>query len=151
MKKFSLLLGALGGAMAGYLFSNKKLRDELANATDAEMAAKTLGKHLQRDGRTLANQVQKFVESDEVQTHWKTMKGFALRKVRQAKKEVQHYFGEEADAVCRTAGDAMARAKGMATKGEKGMKRAAQKVGRKAAKAAKKVVRGVQANIRKLT
>jgi len=140
MKKFSLLLGALGGAMAGYLFSNKKLRDELANAKDAEMAAKTLGKHLQRDGRTLANQVQKFVGSDEVQTHWKTMKGFALKKVQQVKKEVQHYFGEEADVAYR-----------MAAKGERKVERVAKKVGRKAAKAAKKVVRGVRANIRKLT
>ena len=32
MRKYSLLLGALGGAMAGYLFSNDKLRKELATA-----------------------------------------------------------------------------------------------------------------------
>ena len=41
MKKISLLLSTLGGAMGGYLLSNKKLREELMKAKDAETAAKT--------------------------------------------------------------------------------------------------------------
>ena len=48
MKKLSLLLGTLGGATAGYLFSNKKLRDQLSGAKDAEEAARILGVALQR-------------------------------------------------------------------------------------------------------
>ena len=53
--------------MAGYLFSNKKLRDDLGKAKDAEEAAVILGKHLQKDGKKFAGQVREFVESDEVQ------------------------------------------------------------------------------------
>lgn len=67
MRKLPLLLGTLGGAMAGYLFSNKKLRDELSGAKDAEAAGKILAKHLQHDGRQIGAEVQKFVQSDVVQ------------------------------------------------------------------------------------
>jgi len=87
MRKFSLLLGALGGAMAGYLLSNNKLRDALIKAKDAEAAAKTLGKHLQRDGRKLAKEVQTFIESDDVQRNLVRAKKFALAKVEEAKKQ----------------------------------------------------------------
>lgn len=67
MRKLPLLLGTLGGAMAGYLFSNKKLREELSGAKDAEQAGKVLAKHLQHDGRQIGAEVQKFVQSDMVQ------------------------------------------------------------------------------------
>jgi ribosomal protein L17 len=88
MKKFSLLLGTLGGAMAGYLLSNKKLRDDLVNAKDPEAAAKLLGSHLQRDGKNLAKQVREFVESDDVQTNLKRAKAFAKDKASEAKVEL---------------------------------------------------------------
>jgi F0F1-type ATP synthase membrane subunit b/b' len=88
MKKLSLLVGTLGGAFAGYLFSNKKLRDELSGAKDAEQAAKTLGKHLQKDGGKFAKQVREFVESDEVQDNLGKAKDFAKVKFDEAKKEL---------------------------------------------------------------
>ena len=67
MKKLSLLLGTLGGALAGYVFSNTKLRDELSGAKDAEAAGKILAKHLQQDGKQIGKEMQTFVKSDVVQ------------------------------------------------------------------------------------
>ena len=89
MKKVSLLISTLGGAMAGYLFSNKNLRDELTNAKDAEAAAKSLAKHLQKDGKKLATEMQKFVDSDDFQENVTKAKKFAKEKGEQAKKELQ--------------------------------------------------------------
>lgn len=96
MKKLSLLVGTLGGAMAGYLFSNKKLRDELADAKDPEAAAKLLGEHLQRDGKKLAKQVRDFVESDEVQTNLIKAKKYAHQKALEAKAELEAMVSKEA-------------------------------------------------------
>ena len=45
MRKFSLLLGTLGGALAGYILSNDKLRKQMAEAPNAEAMAKMLGQH----------------------------------------------------------------------------------------------------------
>ncbi|MDD5751746.1 MAG: hypothetical protein PHS73_04485 [Candidatus Peribacteraceae bacterium] len=88
MKKLSLLFGALGGAFAGYLFSNQKLRQELATAKDAESAAKLLGRHLQQDGKKLAAQVQDLVESDEVQKNIGKAKKYAQDTFVTARKEL---------------------------------------------------------------
>lgn len=77
MKKLSLLLGTLGGAMAGYVFSNSKLREELAGAKDAEAAGKILAKHLAKDGKQIGSEVKKFAESDEVQDNIKKAKEYA--------------------------------------------------------------------------
>lgn len=91
MKKVSLLLGTLSGAMAGYLFSNKKLREELANAPDAQKAAKILGKHLAHDGDKLAKDVKDFVESDSIQKSIKQAKLYANKQYLSAKKEVNKF------------------------------------------------------------
>jgi hypothetical protein len=88
MKKLSLLVGTLGGAFAGYLFSNKKLRDQLAGAKDPETAAKLLGKHLQQDGKRLAGQVREFIESDDVQKNIDKAKKFAAQKMKEAREEL---------------------------------------------------------------
>lgn len=88
MKKVSLFLGTLGGAMAGYIFSNKKLRDELMKAPDAQKAAQVLGKHLSEDGDKLAKDVKTFVESDAVQKRIKEAKSYANKQYVSAKKEV---------------------------------------------------------------
>ena len=89
MRKFSLLLGALGGVLGGYLLSNEKLRTELLKAKDPEAAARTLGKHLQRDGKKVASEVTKFVESDDVQKNLTKAKKFAMSKFDEAKKGVE--------------------------------------------------------------
>ena len=88
MKKFSLLVGALGGTFAGYLFSNQKLREQLSSAKDAETAAKILGSHLSKDGKKIAKEVQEFVNSDEVQKNLSKAKKFAGKKFDEAKKEL---------------------------------------------------------------
>ncbi|MBI3618522.1 hypothetical protein HY213_00630 [Candidatus Peregrinibacteria bacterium] len=89
MRKLSLLIGALGGAMAGYLLSDEKLRKELVNAKNPEKAAKALGKHLQRDGALIVKDVQAFVTSDDVQQNLQKAKKFAKAKFTEAKKGVE--------------------------------------------------------------
>lgn len=88
MKKLSLLIGTLGGAVAGYVFSNSRLRDELADADNAEEAARILGKHLQRDGRKVGDQVRDFLESPDVQKNVQKAKAFVQRSIRGMQKEV---------------------------------------------------------------
>ena len=89
MRKLSLLVGALGGAMAGYLFSNTKLREELAGAKDPESAGKILAKHLQKDGKQLGTQVKKFVESDDVRKNLTKAKTFARTQLNKANTQLQ--------------------------------------------------------------
>ncbi len=129
MKKLSLLLGTLGGAMAGYLFSNKELRDQLTNAKDAETAAKLLGKHLQKDGKKVAHEVQKFMESDDVQRNIGKAKEFAREKADQARKELQSLVG----------------------KGAKEAERAFKKGAKQAKRTAKQTARRVKAKVKKIT
>lgn len=89
MKKLSLLLGALGGAMAGYVFSNGKLREELADAKDAEAAGKILAKHLQKDGKQIGKEVQSFVKSDAVQDNVKKAKQYADSQFKKLKTDLK--------------------------------------------------------------
>jgi hypothetical protein len=89
MKKFSLLLGTLGGAMAGYLLSNDKLREDLANAKDPEAAAKLLGTHLAKDGKKIGKEVKGFVESEHVQKNMRQMKTYATKQWTVAQKSLQ--------------------------------------------------------------
>jgi len=86
MRKFSLMLGTLGGALGAYLLSNKTLRQELMDAKDAETAAKMLGKHLQKDSKKLVKDVQTFVASDDVQKNFKKAQKYAMEKMQEAKK-----------------------------------------------------------------
>ena len=129
MKKVSLLISSLGGAMAGYLFSNKKLREELSSAKDAETAAKSLAKHLQKDGKMLASEMQKFIESDDVQNNIEKAKKFAKGKADQAKKELTEAVN------C----------------GKKKAVKAGKTATKKVKKTAKKTVRKVKAKTRKLS
>ncbi|MBP9750302.1 MAG: hypothetical protein KBC95_00470 [Candidatus Peribacteraceae bacterium] len=88
MRKYTLLFGALGGAMAGYLFSNDKLRKELATAKTADDASKILGKHLAQDGKKIGGEVKKFVDSDMVQDNMSKMKTYAQDYIEKAKDDV---------------------------------------------------------------
>jgi len=135
MKKLSLLIGTLGGAMAGYLFSNQKLRKDLAEAKDAETAARLLGRHLQQDGKKLAVQAQEFVESDEVQKNWKKAKSYAQETFEVARKELTKLVSRAEEAATDAAEDA-----GFA----------ARKVAKKAARKAKSTARRMQTKVRKL-
>lgn len=135
MKKLSLLIGTLGGAMAGYLFSNKKLRKDLSEAKDAETAARLLGRHLQQDGKKLAAQAQEFVGSDEVQKNWKKAKTYAQETFEVARKELTRLVGCAEEAAVDAAGEAGS---------------TARKVARKAARKAKSTARRMQTKVRKL-
>lgn len=135
MKKLSLLIGTLGGAMAGYLFSNQKLRKDLAEAKDAETAARLLGKHLQQDGKKLAAQAQEFVESDEVQRNWKKAKTYAQDTFDVASKELKKLVRRAEEAASDAAGDTGSRA---------------GKVARKAVRKARSTARRMQTKVRKL-
>ena len=119
--------------MAGYLFSNKTLRDDLGKAKDAEGAAKSLAKHLRKDGKKLASEMQKFVDSDDVQDNIAKAKKYALEKGDQAKKELQK----------------------IVKSGQKQAKATAKKTVKKASstakKATKKAVKRVQTKTRKVS
>lgn len=91
MRKVTLLLGALGGAMAGYVFSNKTLRDELSNAKDAEAAGKVLAKHLAKDGKQVGKEVKNFIESDEVQANLQKAKKYAMNQAKELQKSAMAF------------------------------------------------------------
>lgn len=89
MRKLSLLLGTLGGAMAGYVFSNPKLREELSSAKDAEAAGKILAKHLQKDGKQVGKEMQQFVKSEPVQDNIKKAKQYVDTNVKKLKVDLK--------------------------------------------------------------
>jgi hypothetical protein len=127
MKKLSLLIGTLGGATAGYMFSNKKLRDQLSKAKDAEEAARILGKHLQKDGKKLGKQLQEFLESDDVQKNFAKAKKYAKDTMDEAQLQLE----------------------GAVSKGSKKAKKAVKGVSKTAKTKAKKVVRGTKAKAKR--
>lgn len=135
MKKLSLLIGALGGAMAGYLFSNQKLRKDLSTAKDAESAARLLGAHLQRDGKKLASQAKDFIESEDVQKNLHKAREYAQRTFVTARKELMKLVSRAEKGAEGMAGDAGTAAKSAA---------------KRAVKTAKRAVRKAQMKVRKL-
>ena len=113
MRKFSLLLGTLGGALAGYILSNEKLRKQMADAPNAEAMAKMLGQQLTKDGKKVAKEVQTFVESDDVQKNLKKAKAFASKKLGVAQKELEKYAKKGMRQAKKYAKKGMKEAKGM--------------------------------------
>lgn len=93
MKKLPFLLGTLGGALAGYVFSNKKLRTELKDAKDATDAAKILGKHLSHDGQTVAKEAQQLAEEHGLDDRLADGKKYVQDYYESAKDEVQKFLG----------------------------------------------------------
>lgn len=151
MKKLSLLIGTLGGATAGYLFSNKTLREQIANAKDGEEAAKLLGAHLQKDGKKLAKQIQEFIDSEEVQNNVTKAKKFAEKKVSDAKKELkisQAKVAKSANKAGKKAGKSVKKA---VKKGQTKAKKTVKKTTAKAKKTAAKTAKRVKTNVRKLS
>ncbi len=92
MKKLSFLLGSVGGALAGYVFSNNKLRSELMKAKDTAAAAKILGKHLAEDGQTVAKEVQQLAEQHHLDAHIAHGKKYVKNYYDSAKDEVQKFL-----------------------------------------------------------
>ena len=94
MRKLTLLLGAMGGAMAGYVFSNKTLREELTNAKDAEAAGKVLAKHLAKDGKQVGKEVKNFIESEEVQQNLTKARKYAMEQAKELQKNAMALMKE---------------------------------------------------------
>ena len=113
MKKFSLLLGTLGGALAGYILSNEKLRNQMAKAPNAEAMAKMLGEQLTKDGKKVAKEVKVFVESEDVQKNLKKARAFASKKLGVAQKELEKYAKKGMKEAKRYAKKGMKDVKGM--------------------------------------
>lgn len=103
MKKLSFLLGTLGGAMAGYVFSNKKLRAELMEAKDATQAAKVLGKHLSADGQKVAKEVQELAKEHDLDGRLAEGKKYVQEYYSSAKDEVQSFLGAKVKEASRAA------------------------------------------------
>jgi len=141
--------------MGGYLLSNKKLREELVNAKDAEAAAKSLGRHLQRDGKKIAEQMREFVESDDVQANLTKAKSFTKEKVDEAKAElgklVDSGTATAKKTAQKTATKAKATAKQSVAKAKTAASNTAKRTATKAKKSAGKTSRRVKANTRKLS
>ena len=112
MKKLTLLLGSLGGALAGYALSNKKLRKELMEAPDAQAAAKILGKHLSSDGEQVAKEVKHLAQVHEVD-----------KKIAEGKKYVKKYYDKSAKEVKKMVDQATKEAKKMIGKAKKNVKK----------------------------
>ncbi len=93
MKKLSLFLGTIGGAVAGYVFSNTKLREELATAKDAEEAGRILAKHLQTDGKQIGKEVKSFVDSDVVQTNMKKAQTYVTKNAKKLQGDLKAMVG----------------------------------------------------------
>jgi thioredoxin-like negative regulator of GroEL len=119
MKKVSLLLGALGGAMAGYVFSNGKLREELADAKDAEAAGKILAKHLQQDGKKIGSEVKRFAQSDEVKGNMTKAKKFVAHHAQKIKNDMKAFVVESKMGAKKAVKTAPAKAKKAAAKATK--------------------------------
>lgn len=96
MKKLSFLLGTVGGALAGYVFSNQKLRDQLLKAKDASAAAKILGKHLSEDGQIVAKEVGQLAEQYDLDDKLAGGKKYVQSYYKSAKDEVQKFLSSKA-------------------------------------------------------
>lgn len=92
MKKLSFLLGTVGGALAGYVLSNKKLRTELRDARDATAAAKILGRHLSHDGQKVATEVRELAQEHHLDDRLAEGRRYVKEYYETAKDEVQSFL-----------------------------------------------------------
>lgn len=118
-----MLLGALGGAMAGYLFSNGKLREELADAKDAEDAGKILAKHLQQDGKKIGHEVKRFANSPEVKDNMNKAKKFVQQQAKKLQTDMKSFVKKGTAGVKKAAKAAPAKAKKAAIRATKSSKK----------------------------
>ncbi len=105
MKKLTFLLGTVGGAMAGYVFSNKKLRNEMMDAKDSSEAAKILGKHISSDGQAVAKEVRQLAEQHGLDDRIADGKQYVQDYYSSAKDEVQKFLGAKVKEAKRVVGN----------------------------------------------
>lgn len=111
MRKLNLLIGAVTGLFGGLLLGNKKLRQELKGTKDPKVAAKILGKELQRGGKEVAKEAKQWYESPETQRGLKRFKHYLLRQWRGVEKKAGHVAQEATDVAKKKANEAYDRAK----------------------------------------
>jgi hypothetical protein len=127
MKKLSLFLGTLGGALAGYVFSNTNLREELANAKDAETAGKILAKHLQKDSKQIGKEVKQFVDSDVVQNNMKKAQTYVTKNAKKLQNDLTAMVSMKKKAA-KSAAPKVAKVKKMVSKKKAAVKKAVKMV-----------------------
>lgn len=88
MKKLSFVVSALGGAVLGYLASNKKLREELSRAKGPDAAGKILASHLQKDGKHIGHELRSFLESAHMQKKIKGVSSLLQQQFQKAEGEL---------------------------------------------------------------
>ena len=94
MRKFNLLVGTIGGLFGGLLLSNRKLRKDLMTSKDPKLAAKLLGKELQRGGKEVAKEAKEWLESEHTQKGFRRLKHYFLKQWKGMEKEARHVAQE---------------------------------------------------------
>lgn len=89
--------------MAGYVFSNTKLRDELGTAKDAEAAGKILAKHLQKDGKQVGKEIRDFVQSDVVQDQYTKARQYVNENAKKLKGDLKGMVQKQKTAASKSA------------------------------------------------
>lgn len=93
-RHYLLMFGALGSGLAGYIFSNAKLRRDLKNADSPQDAALVLGQHLQQDGADLAGEIRAYLHSPSAQKHMDEAKKYVSHAVEAAKRATKRGIRE---------------------------------------------------------
>ena len=94
MKKLSFVVSTLGGAVLGYLASNKKLREELSKAKSPDIAGKILASHLQKDGKHIGHELRSFLESAHMQKKIQGISTLLQQQFQKAEGELHHLFNQ---------------------------------------------------------
>ena len=109
--------------MAGYVFSNSKLRAELMKAKDGPSAAKVLGKHLAEDGQTVAKEVQQLAEEHHLDTHVAHGRKYVQKYYKNARDEVQKFLSAKVKDATKVAKKAVSKGKKQVARKMKSMAR----------------------------
>ena len=89
MRKFNFFIGAMGGALGGFILSNKKLRKQLQEAEDGKQAAVILGEAIKKSGGDLAHEAKQWLESEETQEKMSAWKEYAFDVWKKTKKQAK--------------------------------------------------------------
>src|SRR3989338_9478814 len=94
MRKFSFIVSTLGGAVLGYLASNKKLREELSKAKNAVAAREVLVQHLRKDGKSLGHELRSLLENWHLSKKIQGAQALLQQQFHKAEGELHHFFDQ---------------------------------------------------------
>lgn len=103
MKKLSLFLSTVGGALGGYLLSNKSLRTNLSKSKSADEALRTFSTAVKKDSQKVAKEAKDFLHSDAVQSKINDVKKMADSKLKDASNAVKNMAEEGKKKVTKSA------------------------------------------------